>query len=121
MGCDVVVAGARSRTVAEVRALFDLYDETFSRFKAGSELVRLNAAGSGAMSPLHREALKSPSGILRRRRSSIPRVGVGMVGVGRPRLRGRSDRREPPGRACALGELWRAGPLLRLGAGGSWI
>ncbi len=98
MGCDVVVAGARPRTVAKVRALFDLYDETFSRFKAGSELVRLNAAGGGAMSPLYREVLDIALWASRETGGLVdPRVGAAVVGAGYDRdFAAGLDRSEPP-------------------------
>ena len=40
-----------------MRALFERYDAAFSRFRPGSELVRLNTAGGGAMSSLFRDVL----------------------------------------------------------------
>jgi FAD:protein FMN transferase len=59
MGCDVVVAGASPGALAAIRALFERYDATFSRFRAGSELNRLNAAGGGKASPLFAEVLET--------------------------------------------------------------
>jgi FAD:protein FMN transferase len=57
MGCDVVVAGASPAALAAIEALFEHYDATFSRFRSGSELSRLNRAGGGELSPLFAEVL----------------------------------------------------------------
>ncbi len=43
MGCDVVVAGAEPGELAAVQRLFEEADRRFSRFRAGSELCRVNA------------------------------------------------------------------------------
>jgi FAD:protein FMN transferase len=43
MGVDVVVGGASRDEYAAVVELFDRWERTFSRFRAGSELVRVNA------------------------------------------------------------------------------
>ena len=43
MGCDIVVGGT-GRDVSAARALFANWERTFSRFVAGSELNRVNAA-----------------------------------------------------------------------------
>jgi thiamine biosynthesis lipoprotein len=44
MGCEVVVGGASTRECAAIERLFEQRDRTFSRFIAGSELNRVNAA-----------------------------------------------------------------------------
>jgi FAD:protein FMN transferase len=44
MGCDVVVEGAGDDTLASIRRLFEERDATFSRFRRGSELERVNGA-----------------------------------------------------------------------------
>ena len=44
MGCDVVVAGAEPEELAAIQRLFEHADHRFSRFRAGSELCRVNAA-----------------------------------------------------------------------------
>lgn len=44
MGCDVLVGGARPSELDAVRALFERRDALFSRFRPGSELLRVNAA-----------------------------------------------------------------------------
>ncbi len=43
MGVDVLVRGATEPELADVRRLFEDWDATFSRFRAGSELNRINA------------------------------------------------------------------------------
>jgi thiamine biosynthesis lipoprotein ApbE len=61
MDCEVVVAGASSRELGRIRALFQERDELFSRFRPGSELNRANAAAGGAMlvSPLFASAVET--------------------------------------------------------------
>jgi thiamine biosynthesis lipoprotein len=44
MGTDVVVGGAHPGELAEVEALFERWERTFSRFRADSELNRVNAS-----------------------------------------------------------------------------
>jgi thiamine biosynthesis lipoprotein len=119
MGCEVVVAGARPGTLAKVRALFDRYDAAFSRFRAGTELVRLNAAGGGAMSPLLREVLDIALWASDETGGLVdPRVGAAVVGAGYDRdFAAGLDRSEPAEATAVAGDLCRAGPLLRLGAG----
>jgi thiamine biosynthesis lipoprotein len=58
MGCEVVVEGASPPRAAEIRALFERYDETFSRFRASSELARLNESRGGSMSPFFSAVLE---------------------------------------------------------------
>ncbi len=59
MGCAVVVAGASSEEVARIRALFQERDAVFSRFRAESELRRVNAAGGATLvSPLFASMLE---------------------------------------------------------------
>ena len=45
MGCEVVVAGATGDELSRVRRLFEERDRVFSRFRADSELRRVNATG----------------------------------------------------------------------------
>jgi len=54
MGVEVVVGGARASEFAAVRALFDVWERTFSPFLPESELARANTAPSRlvAVSPL---------------------------------------------------------------------
>ena len=51
MGCEVVVGGATDAELEHVRALFDERDRMFSRFRADSELNRVNAVRVAALSP----------------------------------------------------------------------
>jgi FAD:protein FMN transferase len=44
MGCDIVVASPRSAEVAAAERLFAEWEQTFSRFRADSELSRVNAS-----------------------------------------------------------------------------
>jgi len=44
MGCEVVVGGARPSELDAIKALFERRDALFSRFRPGSELVRVNEA-----------------------------------------------------------------------------
>ena len=46
MGCQVVIGGAGEADELAIRALFDAREQTFSRFRPGSELNRVNAAAS---------------------------------------------------------------------------
>src|SRR5579864_9530306 len=50
MGCDVVVGGADRAEQRAIRHLFADRDRTFSRFRPGSELNRVNAANG---EPVH--------------------------------------------------------------------
>ena len=53
MGCEVVVAGASREELARIQALFEERDAVFSRFRAGSELLRVNGSGGATVvSPL---------------------------------------------------------------------
>jgi thiamine biosynthesis lipoprotein len=53
MGCEVVVDGASADELERIRALFEERDAVFSRFRAGSELNRVNSAdGAAFVSPL---------------------------------------------------------------------
>ncbi len=49
MGCEVVVGGARPDELAAVRRLFAQWEQTFSRFRPGSELNRVNACAGRAV------------------------------------------------------------------------
>jgi thiamine biosynthesis lipoprotein len=51
MGCEVLVGGATEGELEQVRALFDERDQMFSRFRADSELNRVNAVRVAALSP----------------------------------------------------------------------
>lgn len=119
MGCEVVVEGASSAGLAEMRALFERYDAAFSRFRPGSELVRLNTAGGGAMSPLFREVLETALWASGETDGLVdPAVGAAVVAAGYDRDFALGlDSDEPAGTAAARGSLWRLGPVLRLAPG----
>jgi FAD:protein FMN transferase len=51
MGCEIVVGGATAAELEQVRRLFGERDEMFSRFRADSELNRINAVRVAALSP----------------------------------------------------------------------
>jgi FAD:protein FMN transferase len=61
MGMDVVTAGADEESLAAIAARFSQWDAVFSRFRTGSELNAVNAAGSWlvAVSPLFSEVLET--------------------------------------------------------------
>ena len=45
MGVDVTVGGATDAELASVKALFADWEQAFSRFRADSELTRINRSG----------------------------------------------------------------------------
>jgi len=49
MGCEVVVGGGSPGELVRVRQLFEQRDSTFSRFRPGSELNRVNAAAGSVV------------------------------------------------------------------------
>jgi len=51
MGCEIVVDGATAGELEQVRRLFAERDRMFSRFRADSELNRINAVRVAALSP----------------------------------------------------------------------
>ncbi len=51
MGCEVVVGGATASELTQIRELFDARDRMFSRFRADSELNRVNAVQVASLSP----------------------------------------------------------------------
>ena len=79
MGCDVVAEGATESALAT----FELYDAVFSRFRPGSELNRLNAAGGGLMSTLFAEALDVALWAARETGGLVdPTVGAAVLAAG---------------------------------------
>lgn len=58
MGCAVVVEGADDDSLAAIERLFEERDATFSRFRPGSELNAVNAAG-GSVVPASGEFLRA--------------------------------------------------------------
>lgn len=49
MGCEIVVGGAGEAELPAIKALFEEREQTFSRFRATSELSRVNAAGGSTL------------------------------------------------------------------------
>ncbi len=59
MGCEVAVRGASAAGLNAIRAVFERYDATFSRFRSDSELVRVNAMlGARLVSPFFARVLE---------------------------------------------------------------
>lgn len=102
MGCDVVTVGAPG--AAEV---FERYDRTFSRFRAGSELVRVNRRGGGRVSALFAEVLATALWAAEETGGLVdPTVGAAVVAAGYDRDFGVGlDRAEPPRPPAVSG--WR--------------
>ena len=65
MGCEVLVTGASPPELREIERLFRHYDQVFSRFIAGSELNRVNAAAGRVVpvSPLFGSVLETALGM----------------------------------------------------------
>jgi thiamine biosynthesis lipoprotein len=85
MGCDVLVAGASADELAGIEALFAGRDATFSRFIAGSELNRVNAAAGSfvSISPLFAAALETALGMAELTGGTVdPTVGAAIVAAG---------------------------------------
>ncbi len=120
MGCEVVVEGASNAALAAAQVLFERYDATFSRFRPGSELVRLNAAGGGTMSPLFQNVLEIAMWASDQTGGLVdPRVGAAVVAAGYDRDFSLGLDSDEPATAASttLGRLRRLGPVLRLAAG----
>ena len=85
MGCDVLVAGASAAELARIEALFARRDATFSRFVAGSELNRVNAAAGSfvSVSPLFAAALETALSMAELTGGLVdPTVGAAIVAAG---------------------------------------
>lgn len=102
MGCDVVVEGASAERASAIRALFELYDGTFSRFRPDSELARLNVRGGGRMSSLFADVLEVARWAARETDGVVdPTVGAAIVAAGYDRDFGaRLDDARAPGAAA---------------------
>jgi thiamine biosynthesis lipoprotein len=85
MGCEVLVAGATPRELGRIEALFRRYDQVFSRFIAGSELNRVNAA-AGTLVPvsaLFRSVLETALAMAEHTDGLVdPTVGAALVAAG---------------------------------------
>jgi thiamine biosynthesis lipoprotein ApbE len=90
MGVDVAVGGANDAEVGAVKALFADWEQVFSRFRADSELTRVNRAGHVAeLSPLFADVPRARAcrrGSDPRSRRPHARDGARVGGL-RPRLR----------------------------------
>jgi thiamine biosynthesis lipoprotein len=109
MGVEVVVGGAERRETA-VRELFVDWDRTFSRFRADSELTRVNrsAAGTVLVSARFAEAVATALAAAAATDGLVdPTLGVAMEAAGYDRDFGElgGDRR-PPGRTRP--GVWRS-------------
>ncbi len=83
MGCDVVVEKADDERVGAIRELFEHYDATFSRFRADSELTRLNTRGGGRMSSLFADVLEVARWAAEETAGIVdPTVGAAVVAAG---------------------------------------
>jgi thiamine biosynthesis lipoprotein len=115
MGCEVVVEGG---PVDEIRALFDRYDAAFSRFRADSELSRLNRAGGGRMSRFFAEVLEHALWASRVTGGLVdPGVGRCVVAAGYDRDFASGLDRDEPAAPVARGSFRRLGRVLLLTAG----
>lgn len=121
MGCEVVVGGAPAPAVGAVRELFDRYDATFSRFRADSELSRLNANGGGRMSPLFADVLGTALWAAEQTGGLVePTLGAAVESAGYDRRFACGlDSSAPPGppRPGSRGGVRRAGLVLLLAPG----
>lgn len=85
MGCEVLVAGASAHELGQIETLFDRYDQVFSRFIAGSELNRVNAAAGRvvAVSPLFGSVLETALAMAEHTDGLVdPTVGAALVAAG---------------------------------------
>ena len=131
MGCEVVVGGARPAELHVVRALFERRDAVFSRFRADSEIVRVNACPAELVVVLPEfadlvevalEAARATRGLV------TPTVGAAVAGAGYERdfslLRPDQRPAAPPARVPdwrsvrTIGRLLRRPPGLQLDLNG---
>ncbi|HEY3207627.1 MAG TPA: FAD:protein FMN transferase [Gaiellaceae bacterium] len=118
MGTDVVVGGAKPRELAEVEALFERWERTFSRFRTDSELNRVNASEQPfiGLTPLFAEALSAALAVAARTNGLVdPTLGVAIEAAGYDRdFASVADDPRPAGRPVT--GAWRsvrlAGTLL---------
>jgi thiamine biosynthesis lipoprotein len=85
MGCEIVVEGASARAYRRIVALFEERDRRFSRFRAGSELNRVNASGVPLVlvSDEFARAVDCALQAARRTRGLVdPTVGAAVVAAG---------------------------------------
>ena len=85
MGCEIVVAGADDRELAEIRLQFASRDATFSRFRDDSELSAVNRSTSSlvAVSPLFAAAVAHALRVAAATRGLVdPTVGAAVEAAG---------------------------------------
>jgi thiamine biosynthesis lipoprotein len=85
MGCEVLVAGASPPELRQIETLFHHYDQVFSRFIAGSELNRVNAAAGRMVpvSPLFGSVLETALAMAEHTDGLVdPTVGAALVAAG---------------------------------------
>lgn len=116
MGCEVIVTGASPAALGRIRALFERYDATFSRFRPASELNRLNAAGGGRMSPLFAEVLDTALWARGETCGLVdPSLGASLAAAGYDAdFAAGLDREEPAREAVPARAFARVGPVLVL-------
>jgi thiamine biosynthesis lipoprotein len=102
MGCEVLVVGATAAELARIRALFEEREATFSRFRADSELQRVNAVAGGAVavSPLFARTLQTALWAARMTAGRVdPTIGAAIEAAGYDRdFEALSPDPRPPGR-----------------------
>lgn len=106
MGCRVVVGGADDAQMDEIRSLFEIREQTFSRFRSDSELNRVNRAvgPTVAVSDVFAETVADALHAAAQTRGLVdPTLGVALEDAGYDRdfglMRSRSDDR-PAGRGA---------------------
>lgn len=120
MGCGVVVEGAAPGELDRIRALFEERDATFSRFRPGSELNRVNSAGGAALvSPLFARMVEAA---LRARETTgglvDPTLAAALEAAGYDRDFDELDPSdEPPNQAAPAGGVALFGRVLVLRGG----
>jgi FAD:protein FMN transferase len=118
MGCDVVVAGATPAELGAVRALLAEREARFSRFRADSELARVNASSARALhvSEPFARALATALAVAERTGGRLdPTLGAALEAAGYDRdLAELDEDPRPPGPAVPgrRGEVQLAGRLL---------
>ena len=119
MGCEVVVEGASARELERVEALFEERDAAFSRFRAGSELNRVNAAGAASLvSPLFARMVEAAIWARERTGSLVdPTLGAALEAAGYDRDFAELAASEEAASSASAGSVALFGRVLVLGRG----
>ena len=119
MGCEVVVEGASARELERVEALFEERDAAFSRFRAGSELNRVNAAGAASLvSPLFARMVEAAICARERTGSLVdPTLGAALEAAGYDRDFAELAASEEAASSASAGSVALFGRVLVLGRG----